>query len=495
MTTTGPDPRTPVLVGMGVATQREDDPRKARDALGLMLAAVDAAGLDCGVPGLLGKAGQIAVPTGRSAYGNAAGAIARHVGAHDATTIGSTVGVLQETLLADACAAIAQGVTDVALVAGGDAGYRILRSQITGQAVADTEADGRPDRMLSPAEELRHPVELRAGLRQPVGLYAMIESALRARHGWTVRDHADHMARRYSRFTAIAAGNPHAWKRDVLAADAIATPSPQNAIQAFPYNKLHCSSWNVDQAAALLFCSVATAEAMAVPRDRWVFPLASAESNAMVPVTARAVLASCPGARIAAEAALAAAGKQIDEVDLFELYSCFPAAVELYAEELGIPSACDLTVTGGMPFAGGPYNNYVLQATCRMAELLRSQPGKTGLVASVSGVVTKQGMGLWSTAPNPAGFQRHDVSAHVAASVARKPVLDDYAGPGRIAGFTVVHNRGQPPRAIVIADVGSDARTVAFSDDASLAMRFQQAEQVGAPVVVDGAHFSMAEGA
>ena len=487
------DPRTPVLVGLGVATQREEDPREARDALGLMLAAADAAGRDCGVPGLLGAVGHVAVPAGRSAYGNAAGAIARHAGAPAARTIGSTVGVLQETLLADACEAIAVGAVDAALVAGGDAGYRILRSQITGLAVADTEAEGEPDTLLSPAEELRHPVELRAGLRQPVGLYAMIESALRARHGWTVRDHADRMARRYSRFTAIAAGNPHAWKRDVLSAEAIATPSPQNAVQAYPYNKLHCSSWNVDQAAALLFCSVAKAEAMAIPRERWVFPLASAEANAMVPVTARAVLASCPGARIAGEAALALAGKDIAAVDLFELYSCFPAAVAIYAEELGIPTASDLTVTGGMPFAGGPYNNYVLQATCRMAELLRRQPGKTGLVASVSGVITKQGMGLWSTVPNPDGFRRQDVSGRVAAAIARTPVVDDYAGPGRIAGFTVVHNRGQPPRAVVIADVGAGARTVAFSDDARLATRFQQAEHAGAAVMVDGAHFTLAE--
>ena len=53
--------------------------------------------------------------------------------------------------------------------------------------------------------------------------------------------------------------------------------------------------------------------------------------------------------------------------------SCFPLAVELYADALGLAETRDLTVTGGMPLAGGPYNNYVLQATCRAAELIRGR--------------------------------------------------------------------------------------------------------------------------
>lgn len=34
------DPRTPILVGIGIATQREDDPARALEPLDLMLAAV-----------------------------------------------------------------------------------------------------------------------------------------------------------------------------------------------------------------------------------------------------------------------------------------------------------------------------------------------------------------------------------------------------------------------------------------------------------------------
>ncbi len=485
-----PDPRVPVLVGCGVATQREANPGAAKDALGLMLQAAARAGDDCGVPGLLGAVQQVSVPKGRWSYGNPAGVIARRIGAHGAATLRSALGVLQQTLIGRACQDIADGAIDAALVVGGDAGYRILRAQITGEPAPDTQDDGVPDTVLAPADELRHPAELRAGLQQPVGLYAMIESAWRARHGWTVDDHQDRMARLYSRFTEIAAGNAHAWKREVLDAATIRRASPQNPVQAFPYNRLHCSSWNVDQAAALLFCSSAMAAAMGIARDRWVFPLASTESNNMVQVSARRVLDACPGAGIAGRAALAAAGRGIDAIDLIELYSCFPSAVEIYAAELGVAPGTDLTVTGGMPFAGGPYNNYVLQATCRMAELLRGRPGQAGLVASVSGVLTKQGFGLWSTEPNPGGYRWEDVSPQVDRAAGRKRVLESYTGPARVAGFTVVHARGQPPRAVVIADVPGDARVAAVSDDPEMAARCQAMEICGVPVQVSDARFA-----
>ncbi len=484
------DPRTPVLVGIGVASQRHEDPSAAKDALGLMLDAVQQAGADCTVPALLADAGQIAVPRGRWRYGNPAGVIARAIGAERATTIGASVGVLQQTLLSGACSAIAAGSVNTALVVGGDAGYRIVRAQVTGTPVTDTEDAGRPDIMLAPADELRHPAELQAGLQAPMGLYAMIETAYRARQSWTIAGHAERIARLYSRFSEIAAGNEHAWKRQPLSPEAIGVPSQANPIQAFPYNKLHCTFWNVDQAAALLFCSTAKAEAMGVPRGKWIFPLASSESNHMVQTSARRNLAACPGAGIAGRAALNAAGLRASELDLVELYSCFPVAVELYAAELGLSLDDDLTVTGGMAFAGGPYNNYVFQATCRMVELLRERGG-TGLVGSVSGVVTKQGFGVWSTRPNAAGYGFADVTNEVERMVGRKPVHEQYEGAARVAGYTVLHNRGQPPRAIVVADTPEDARVVARSEAPEVVARLLAAEFHGAPVTVGHGVFSL----
>jgi acetyl-CoA C-acetyltransferase len=480
---------TPVLVGIGVATQREEDPARALEPLDLMLAAVRNAGADA-LPdpaALLAGVGRIAVPKGRWRYQDPGRAIASAIGATRAKSMLASVGVLQQTLIADACRASAEGETDTALVVGGDAGYRILRAQIAGVRAGERQQDSEPDIVLSPKDELRHPAELRAGMKMPVGLYAMMESAYRARTVGSVDHHRDRLAAMYSRFSEIAAANPHAWNRKRVDAGTIRDASERNAMQAFPYTKLHCSTWNVDQAGALLFCSEERADALGIARERRIHPAASTESNHMVQVSRRADIAACPGAGVAGRAALDAAELAIGDVDLVELYTCFPVAVETYAAELGLPLTRDLTVTGSMAFAGGPYNNYVIQATCRMAELLREGRGKHGLVSSVSGVLTKQGFGLWSREPSRSGFEFRDVSDDVARTVPAKDVVESATGIASIAGYTVVYERGRPPRGVAIVDVGN-ARAVVQSEDPALVARMETTELCGASVQIRDDH-------
>jgi acetyl-CoA C-acetyltransferase len=489
---TAADDRAPVLAGIGVATQREDDPARSVGPVALMVAAARQAGVDCGAPGLLASVGRIAVPKGRWSHSNPARVVARDIGAEAAVTVLAEVGVLQQSLIADACRAIAGGEVSAALVVGGDAGHRILRSRIAGLKPPPREDVGPPDVRLKAAEELLHEAELAAGLRMPVGQYAIIDSAFRARRGRSLQAHRAEIGRIYGCFSEIAAANPQAWNRRAHPAEAIAQASERNPIQAFPYTKLMCTSWNVDQAAALLFCSAGAARAAGVAEDRMVHPWASSESNFMAPVSARAEMGACPGARIAGRAALDPFGLRAGDLDLVELYSCFPVAVLSYAEEIGLDTARDLTVTGGMPFAGGPFNNYVLQATARMAALLRDGPARTGLVSSVSGLMTKQGFGLWSNRAAPGGFRFADVSDAAAAATPLRPVVCGHQGPGRVAGWTVLHDGARPPTAIIVADIEGGSRAVASSDDPALAARLEAEEFSGAVVVIHGERFAAA---
>ena len=476
---------TPVLVGIGTATRREENFENALEPMDLMLEAVSAAGADTGSATALSGVQYIAVPRGRWHYANPSGEIARFIGAASAVKALASVGVLQQTLIGEACARIARGESHTTLVTGADAGYRLLRAQIAGCEAPERKQDDEPDIYLAPKEELRHPAEKRAGLKMPVSLYAMMESAYRARHGWYVSEHRDRLAQLGERFARIAAANPHSWQRKPVEAATIRDAGERNPMQAFPYTRYHCSTWNVDQAAALLFCSAARAEELGIPRHRWVYAAASTESNHMVAVSARADLAACPGAGITGRAALAALDMAADAVDLVELYSCFPIAVEAYAAELGLPLTRDLTVTGGMPFAGGPYNNYVLQSTARAAELMRQGQGKTALVSSVSGILTKQAFGLWSMAGPPKPFVHADLSAQVAAEIRTLEVLESFTGPARIVGYTVLHGRGQAPRAIGLADTPDGRRALVTSEDAGLVARLQESEFVGQNVNVD----------
>jgi acetyl-CoA C-acetyltransferase len=241
----------------------------------------------------------------------------------------------------------------------------------------------------------------------------------------------------------------------------------------------------------LLLCAADWAEKLGIARERWVFPWASTESSHMVAVSARADLAVCDGARLAGRAALTASGiEDPTQLDLVELYSCFPVAVELYAHELGLPLTRDLTVTGGMPFAGGPYNNYVLQATCRMARLIRDRRGRNGLVSSVSGILTKQGFGLWAQTPPPHGFTFADVSADTARLQARKEVVEGYRGPARVAGYTVVHEKSLP-HGLVLADTPDGRRALATSIDPAVTRRLQAQECCGTTISIDGDTFAM----
>ena len=486
------DLRQPVLVGIGTCMQREDDFAQAMEPMDLMLEAVRRAGHDAGGAQVLQGVQHIAVPKGRWRYRNPAGEIARAVGADAATTVLANLGVLQQTLIGEACQRIATGEIDSALVAGADAGYRILRARQAGQRASERQQEDLPDLTLDAEEELLHPAELRAGIKMPVALYAILESAWRAKKGLSMAEHQRQLNDMAQAFSRVAAANPHAWRRKQLApADLQASPD-RNPMQAFPYTRLHCTSWNVDQAGALLLCSAGKARALGIAPSQWVYALASTESNHMLPVSARADLTGCLGAQLAGQSALAAGGLDASMLDLVELYSCFPIAVESFAQELGLSSARDLTVTGGMPLAGGPFNNYVLQATCRMAELIRSGSGRNGIVSSVSGVLTKQGFGLWARQPGSRPFALDDVTAQTASQTQTRQVANAFDGNARVAGYTVLHDKGQAPRVLVLADTDTGCRALASSDDPDLTAQVQIAEFCGAKIRISGGLFSPA---
>ena len=230
------------------------------------------------------------------------------------------------------------------------------------------------------------------------------------------------------------------------------------------------------------------AREMGIPEERWVFPQAFAESNHMSVMSSRAELGRCQGFRIAGEVAVKRTGIPFDQIRLRELYSCFPMAVRSQLHEFGMNGEGELTVTGGMTFGGGPLNNFVYQATVRMAQLLREQPGEVGLVTTVSGMLTKQGVALWSTKPNPNGWVFDDVSEAVREATEQREVLDDYDGPGTVAGYTVIH-MGDKQRGIAVFDLPGEKRTVAYSEAPAIVERMQSTECCGQQFDLSGGQF------
>ena len=309
--------------------------------------------------------------------------------------------------------------------------------------------------------------ELVHGLAMPVNQYALIDNALRYAERKTIPEHIREIAEMWAGMSEVAANNPDAWVREALTPDQIATPDAKNRMLAFPYTKRHNSQWNVDQAAGLILCSVQVAGDLGIAEDRWLYPRAVADANHMVPLCERAELHRSHGFRIAAARAFETAGLRVTDVKHRELYSCFPAAVRAQIREIGIDPALPVTVTGGMAFGGGPLNNFVLQAMVKMANILRASPGDAGLVTAVSGLLTKQGVSLWSTDPGDRPFEFSDVSAAVEKDLERIPSRSEYTGTATIASATVLYEP-TGPRAAFICDTPDGKRTIASTPEEAI---------------------------
>ena len=194
--------------------------------------------------------------------------------------------------------------------------------------------------------------------------------------------------------------------------------------------------------------------------------------------------------RVLGEAASAHIGRPLADVEHQDLYSCFPVAVRVQQRELTLPLDDDVpTVTGGMAFAGGPFNNYVLQSTAAMVERLRDRPGELGLVTTVSGLLTKPGLAIWSTKPGGAPLIA-DLADEARAQTQTVESVPGYAGPATVATYTVTYVGQAPARVIAIGDTADGQRCVAVADDADLAVRATEEELIGSPMRVDGTRFT-----
>jgi acetyl-CoA C-acetyltransferase len=340
---------------------------------------------------------------------------------------------------------------------------------------------------LRPEGEILSAIELQRGLAMPVGFYAMVENAMRAAEGRSLEEHADDVARLWASMSEVAARNPNAWSRDTVTSDEVRKTDGGNRMLAFPYTKRHNSQWNVDQAAGLILCSLETARSLGIPREKWVFPLAIAESNHMTSLTERRALHRCHAFVHTGRAVFDHVGCDVAAVPHRELYSCFPSAIRSQLRELGICDDRPVTVTGGMAFAGGPLNNFVLQGIARMIEVLRGDPGSRGLVTAVSGILTKAAVTLWSTEPAERGFALDDVSKATAADLETVEVVGEAQGQATIASYTVLFAGEAPLETVLACDLDEGRRALVSINDPDLAATAMREELCGRTVRLSGA--------
>ena len=482
------DPRLPVLVGLGGASA-------GAPVAELMTAAVRAAAADAGAPGLLASVDCVVVPHGSWSLTDPARTVARRIGSPWARTVLCQVGVSQQEVINHALAAVAAGEFHTVVVVGGEA-----RAWARAGAVEDDEERQPPDELLTRPPDIVAPIERAAGIvLPPVLQYALIENALGSSEHLSCVQQRDQIAALWARFNAVAAHNSEAAFPEPRSATEIATPAPGNRPLAYPYNRWHASQWTVDQSYALIICSADQARAAGVPPERWLFPHVALHCSRAVTLTARPRLSAWPAMTAVGRTAEHHTGRPLRELQLTEVYSCFPAAVRVQQRALGLDPEGTPTLTGGMSFAGGPFNHFVLQSMGTLGRRLRDDPGELGLVTTVSGLLSKPGLALWSASPPTAGRGPllADLADEAMAASEVVPVVDRppiRPTPATVVSFTVTYGGEaglEPERTAIVADLPDGVRTAATCEDAQTARLAVTEGLIGRVVEVKDTTFSL----
>lgn len=456
---------TPVIIGVGHATIRSHEPGDTVEPAQLLADAVGEAAGDAGLsPSALAEVESLDVINLVSwSYADPCGEVARRAGIAPTRRVYSDVGGEQPTkLLDDAARRIARGDGEFAVIAGGEAMRARALYARAGREPPWTP-QGTPPVSLDPGAGTR--LVAPYGLTEPANVYPIFENAYRAARGHSVDAEQQRSARLWSSFSEIAARTPGALTDRPRSPAEIATPGTGNRMVASPYPKLMCARLDVDQSAAVILTSAARARRLGVSPRNWVYPWGGATASDTAEVIERTTYADAPAMRRVLSDTLAMGEISPGDVDLFELYSCFPVVPKLAADALGLDDDRPQTVAGGLTFYGGPLSSYMACATVPMIRALRRGEGTVGLLYGNGEYMTKHHGLLLATEPHPAGAYPHD---HAAArqraidALAAPPVVEAAEGPARVETYTAVYGRdGSPERGIVIGRLDDGSRFVA----------------------------------
>ncbi len=450
--------RTPVLVGVGQSVNHWDgaDVSAAPSPLSLATEASRAALADLGANTdvaaeidvvafvRLNQESYAAAPAPFGKINNMPRALAKTIGADPRRAIYTPAGGQSpQSLVNEFSEAIFDGEAELVLLTGSEA-IRAMKTALRGSMELDWSGDvdgdledrGFGTRMLNE-------YEIANGLVQPARAYALFENAWRHKQGFSRDQHRALIGELFAPFSEIAAKNPYAQFPKARTPDYLATPSQENFQLVDPYLKWHVAQDAVNQGAALILTSVGKAKELGIPENKWVYLHGYADAADRI-VIERDDFTRANAMHATTSEALDTSGLSADKIDHFEIYSCFPCAVLFACQALGIDwREHQLTQTGGLPFFGGPGNNYSMHGIAAMAERLRSDPGSKGLVLANGGFLTKESVGVYSTTPQDGWtpIRRKKAQAEVDA-IAPMQVFETPTS-GTLESFVGLYKKGE----------------------------------------------------
>jgi acetyl-CoA C-acetyltransferase len=475
------DAHAPCIIGVGQRTQRDGS---SPEPLELWADVCQAAARDTRVAGagrVLGAADSLQIVYCQSwQYDDPTRRLADRLGIDPRHRFYSGIGgTTPQVLVQDAAAAVMRGELDVVVIAGAEALETRRQLKKRGERPSWSFLD--PERKPFPFEAPFHPAEVAHEVFQAWLTFAVWDVARRAHLGVAPDEYRRRLGELMAPMTQVAARNEHAWFRQPRSPAELVTPTAANRMVGYPYTKYMVSIMDVDMAAAVIVASEAAADALGVPRERRVYLRGWCYATDPVYVAEHDEMWRSPAMAAASTQALRRAGVGIDDVAHLDLYSCFASSVNFARDALGmrVDDGRAVTVTGGLPFAGGAGSDYMMHSIATMTDVLREDEGSIGLVSGVGMHMTKHVFGVYSTTPG-------GVSPPVVPETARaRPIRDTYAGPATVVGYTVAHGRdGEAEWGVAVCDLpgGSGERAYARIDDPALMAEAEATELVGESV-------------
>ncbi|MUL85740.1 MULTISPECIES: acetyl-CoA acetyltransferase [unclassified Mycolicibacterium] len=494
------DPRTPVIVGVGQFTERIDlDGYRGMSSVELATEAAKAALRDCGADtaavaqaiDTVAGTRQFEISGPRSATlgvsNNYPRSVARNVGAEPARAILEVIGGQSpQHLVTEFAGAIAAGEAEVVLLFG---------SENTSTLRHFSKRDDKPDHSETIDGQLEDrgygydgvfdEYTIKHGLIGAPVQYGLLENARRARQGLSVADYRQAMAELFAPFSKVAAKNPYSSAPVERSAQELATVTASNRMICDPYPRMMVARDQVNQGAATLLMSVEAARRLGVPEEKWVYLRGHADMKE-IKLLERAELGYSEAAVIAVNEALRVAGIGLGDVAAFDLYSCFPFPVFNICDGTGLAPDDErgLTLTGGLPFFGGPGNNYSMHGIAEAVNEMRDKPGQFALVGGNGGIASKYSVGIYSTEPADWVVDGSAALQEEFNAQPRVVITEKADGPATIETYTVRYD-WTPRTGIIIGRLDSDgSRFLATTTDEALVELLSDGEPLGASIIV-----------
>jgi len=467
-------PIQPVLVGAGQLIDRPTDLSKALNPLSMMQETAGLAAIDAGLfPDQLKNLDTLVVvnTVGPKLFTNPPAALARRLGAiHAEQFITSTGGNTPQSLVNTFAEDIARGRRSMVLLSGAealDSQAKAVKTDFHLNWTEDESSCPKPD-LLWPERTGSNDVERAHGMVAPIVTYPLFENALRHNMGIALKEHQLAIGELFAAFTELARDNPFAWFPTQRSAEEIATPTPVNRYIGFPYTKYMNAVMQVNQSASVLLTSDVKASQLGIDESRWVYLHGHCDVSEIWHVSERIDFHSSPALEAGLASVFEMAGTTVDEINHFDVYSCFSAVLEVTRKALGMTPDDPrlLTVTGGLPYFGGAGNNYSMHAIATMMDRLRSAPGERGLVTANGWYLTKHALGIYSAMPPESPFRPQDpATLKNLVSAMNHPTFDPHAqGAATIETYTVMFDRsGNPQSGLVIGCLNNGSRFVALT--------------------------------